>query len=287
MADKGEALMPELSTLLTGLVFGESPRWHEGKLWFCDWGAHEIVAVDLAGKRETVTKVPQFPFSIDWLPDGTLLIISSRLQRMASDGSTTSHGDLSELGGPWNELVVGGGGNAYINAPGFDLMAGAPPTSGTIALVTPDGRARQVADDVWFPNGMAITDDESTLIVAESYRNRLTAFDIEPNGDGGLTNRRTWADLGTGVPDGICVDREGAIWYADVPNRQCVRVGEGGETLQTVNVDRGCFSCALGGPDGDTLFIVATEWRGPQNMFQGQTGQILTVDVDVPRAGHL
>jgi sugar lactone lactonase YvrE len=278
--------MSELSTLLTGVVFGESPRWHEGRLWFCDWGAGEIVVVDLAGDRETVAKIPRFPFSIDWLPDGTLLIVSSRLQRMASDGSMTTHGNLSELGETWNELVVDGRGNAYVNTPGFDLMAGAPPTSGTIALVTPDGRTRQVADEVWFPNGMVITDDDSTLIVAESYRNRLTAFDLEPNADGGLSRRRIWADLDAGVPDGICLDREGAIWYADVPNQQCVRVSEGGKKLQTISVDRGCFSCALGGPEGRTLFIVATEWRGPENMFQGRTGQVLTVDVEVPRAGR-
>ena len=275
--------MAELSTLLTGLVFGESVRWHDGRLWFSDWGAHEIVAVDLAGSRETVARIPTFPFSIDWLPDGTLLIVSRQLERMASDGALTTHGDLSGLAEGWNEIVVDGRGNAYLNTPGFDLMAGAAPTSGTIAVVTPDGTARQVADEVWFPNGMVITADDSTLIVAESYRNRLTAFDIDQNGPGGLSNRRTWADLGTDVPDGICIDAEGAIWYADVPNRQCVRVKEGGERLQTISVDRGCFSCALGGFDGNTLFIAATEWRGPENMFQGRTGQILAVEVKVPQ----
>jgi sugar lactone lactonase YvrE len=164
-------------------------------------------------------------------------------------------------------------------------MGGAAPTSGTIALVTPDGAVRQVADDVWFPNGMAVTPDDSTLIVAESYRNRLTAFDVDRDGD--LTNRRVWADLGTGVPDGICLDEEGAVWCADVPNRHCVRVRVGGAVVDTVALDRGCFSCALGGADGRTLFIVATEWRDPEHMFQGErTGQIVTVDVSVPHAGH-
>ncbi len=277
--------MSELRTLATDVVFGESPRWHEGRLWFSDWGAGEVVAIDLAGHREVMVRLPTFPFSIDWLPDGRLLIVSSGLQRMETDGSLVSHGDLTHLAGAWNELVVDWRGNAYVNQAGFDLMAGAEPTSGTIAVVTPDGSARQVADDVWFPNGMAITADNSTLIVAESYRSRLTAFDIDD--DGGLSNRRVWADLGNDVPDGICIDAEGAVWYADVPNRHCVRVAQGGKILQTIAVDRGCFSCALGGPAGRTLFIVATKWNGPKNMFQGErTGQVVTIDVSVPHAGH-
>jgi sugar lactone lactonase YvrE len=277
--------MAEPRILLSGIVFGESPRWHEGRLWFSDWGAGQVVNVDLAGRRELVVRIPSFPFSLDWLPDGRLLIVSSGLQRMESDGSLVTQADLAPLAAAWNEIVVDGRGNAYVNQAGFDLMAGAEPTSGTIALVTPDGAAREVADGVWFPNGMAITASGSTLIVAESYRNRLMAFDIDR--DGGLSNRRIWADLGTGVPDGICLDAEGAIWYADVPNRRCVRVREGGDVLDTITVDRGCFSCALGGTEGRTLFIAATQWRGPEHMFQGEpTGQILTVEVSVPHAGY-
>jgi sugar lactone lactonase YvrE len=271
--------------LLTGVMFGESPRWHDGRLWFSDWGAREVVTVDLDGHRDVVQRMPVFPFSLDWLPDGRLLIASSGLQRREPDGSLVTHADLSSLGPAWNEIVVDGRGNAYVNQAGFDLMSGAEPVSGTIALATPDGVAREVADEVWFPNGMAVTPDNSTLIVAESYRSRLTAFDIGPSGD--LSSRRVWADLGTDVPDGICLDAEGAIWYADVPNRHCVRVREGGEVLQTITVDRGCFSCALGGPDGRTLFIVATEWRGPEAMFQGEpTGQVLAVEVPAAHAGH-
>jgi sugar lactone lactonase YvrE len=270
---------------VTDVVFGESARWHEGRLWFSDWGAGEVVAVDLAWNREVIVRMPTFPFSLDWLPDGRLLVVSSGLQRMEADGSLVRHGDLTHLAAAWNELVVDDRGNAYVNQAGFDLMAGAEPTSGTIAVVTAEGTARQVADDVWFPNGMAVTADGSTLIVAESYRNRLTAFDI--GSDGGLFNRRVWADLGNGVPDGICIDAEGAVWYADVPNRRCVRVAEGGQMLQTVALDRGCFSCALGGPDDSTLFIVATEWNGPEHMFQGErTGLVVAIDVAVPHAGH-
>jgi sugar lactone lactonase YvrE len=275
--------VPEI--LLSDVVFGESPRWHDGRLWFSDWGAREVVTVDLAGRRDVVHRMPVFPFSLDWLPDGRLLIVSSELQRQEPDGSLVTHADLSHLGAAWNEIVVDGRGNAYVNQAGFDLMAGAEPTAGTIALATPDGKAREVADEVWFPNGMTVTPDNSTLIVAESYRSRLTAFDIGPDGD--LSDRRVWADLGTDVPDGICMDAEGAIWYADVPNKHCVRVREGGDVLQTIAVDRGCFSCALGGPEGRTLFIVATEWQGPQHMQQAErTGQVLSVDVSSAHAGY-
>ncbi|MDT4914022.1 MAG: hypothetical protein QOC66_3150 [Pseudonocardiales bacterium] len=277
--------MSEPQVLLSGVTFGESPRWHDGRLWFSDWGTREVITVDLAGRREVIQRMPTFPFSLDWLPDGRLLIVSSGLDRQEPDGSLVPHADVSGLASGWNEIVVDGRGNAYINQVGFDLMSGAEPASGTVALVTPDGAAREVADDVWFPNGMAITADNSTLIVAESYRNRLSAFDIDASGN--LSNRRVWADLGADVPDGICLDAEGAVWYADVPNRHCVRVGAGGEVLQTIAIDRGCFSCALGGPDGRTLFIVAAEWRGPEQMFTGEaTGQVLTVEVTVPHAGY-
>ena len=157
-----------------------------------------------------------------------------------------------------------GRGNAYINGTGFDARAGDPFAPGIIAMVTPQGVARQVADDIHFPNGMAITPDNSTLVIAESFARRLSAFDIDA--DGSLSNRRVWADLGDGAPDGICFDAEGAIWYADVPNKRCVRVREGGDVLQTVDVDRGCFACMLGGDDGATLFITAAIWRGFEHM---------------------
>ena len=177
-----------------------------------------------------------------------------------------------------------GRGNAYINNIGFDFPGGefAP---GIIALVTPDSSARQVADGVAFPNGMVVTPDNSTLIVAESYGKKLTAFDIAA--DGSLSNRRVWADLDGGVPDGICLDAENAVWYADVPNKRCVRVREGGEVLQTVELDRGCFACMLGGADGKTLFIMAAEWHGMENMIGApRTGQVVTIKVPTPHAGR-
>jgi sugar lactone lactonase YvrE len=244
----------KLVTLLTGLAMGESPRWHDNRLWLPDWGTREILATDADGRSQVVVRTPfELPFCIDWLPDGRLLIVAgreNRVVRMEFDGTLGTHVDLRGISDKvWNEIVVDGRGNAYVN--------GGP---GVIALVSADGATRQVADGIAFPNGMAITPDNRTLIIAESHGKKLTAFDI--GSDGLLSHRRVWAELGNGVPDGICIDQEGAAWYADVPNKCCVRVREGGEKLQTIHVDRGCFACMFGGRDRRTLFIVAAEWRG-------------------------
>src|SRR5262249_1974822 len=170
----------------------------------------------LDGTSAVMVRVPtRVPFCIDWLPDGRLLIVSGReglLLRREPDGSLVTHADLTRLSDrPWNEIVVDGRGNAYLNTIGFDFLAGEEVTPGSVALVPPDGSAQQVAEGVAFPNGMVVTPDNSTLILAESYGHRLTAFDIAA--DGGLSNRRVWADLAGGAPDGICLDVEGAIWY--------------------------------------------------------------------------
>jgi len=262
-----------------GFAMGESPRWHDGRLWFSDWGAQEIIAVDLDGNSEIVARVPmELPFCIDWLHDGRLLIVSGReglLLRREPNGALVTQADLRGLSsGVWNEIVVDGRGNTYINGgPG-------------IALVTPDRSVRQVADSLAFPNGMAITPDNSTLIVAESHGKCLTAFDIAT--DGSLKNRRVWADLGSGVPDGICIDSDHAVWYADVPNRRCVRVGEGSEVLETINLDRGGFACMLGDPGRRTLLVIANEWRGMDKIpevAQARTGQLLAVEAPAPGVG--
>jgi len=283
----------QVKTLLTGLAFGESPRWHGDRLWLADWGAQEIVAVDLVGNREVMIRVdfPAFPMCFDWLLDGRLLVISSwneLLLRREPDGSLVTHADLSGLvqkGHPWNEIVVDGRGNTYINNIGFEFPGGnfAP---GTIALLASDGSTRRVADNIAFPNGMAVTLDNSTLIVAESYGQRLTAFDI--TADGGLSNRRVWAEVPGDHPDGICLDADNAVWYADVGNKHCVRVREGGEVLQTIDLERGCFACMLGGADRRTLFMVATEWHGTERNMAGgaKTGQVLTIEAPARGAGR-
>lgn len=273
-----ERTLAEPKLLVAGIAMGESPRWHKGRLWFSDWGAQEIVAVDLDGNKEIVLRVPfGLPFCIDWLRDGRLLVVSGRegrVLRQEFDGSLVTHADLTSIASTWNEIVVDGRGNAYVNA------------SGAIARVTPDGTARRVADGGEFPNGMAVTPDNSTLILAESYGKRLAAFDI--SSDGSLSNRRVWADLNGGVPDGICLDAENAVWYADVPNKRCVRVAEGGEVLQTVALDRGGFACMLGGPDKRTLFMIANEWKGMDKVAEvalARTGQVLSVEAPSPGSG--
>jgi len=273
-------------TLLTGRGLLESPRWHGDRLYFSDWSAGEVLAVDLAGRSEVIARVRSLPLCTAWLPDGHLVIVSSpdgRLLRREPDGSLVTYANLGRPG--WNDIVVDGRSHAYVNGAGFNPMAGEEFRPGSVHLVTADGAVQQVADDIAFPNGMAVTADNSTLIVADSYRHQLVGFDI--GADGGLSGRRVWADLGDGTPDGICTDAQDAVWYADVPNRRCVRVAAGGIVLQTVDLDRGGFACALGGPEGTTLFIVAAEWRGmtESEMVPPGSGQVLTIDVEVPGAG--
>jgi sugar lactone lactonase YvrE len=272
-----------METLMEGIGLGESPRWHEGRLWFSDWVAQELIALSVDGRSEVITKVRSLPFSIDWLPDGPLLVTSGqKLLRMEPDGSLETHVDLSHLSEHgWNEIVVDGRGNTYVNNIDFDMMGGAEPKPGIIAVVTPDGEARQVADGLAFPNGMVVTPDNSTLIIAESYEGRLSAFDIDD--DAGLSNRRIWADLGEGG-DGICMDAEGAVWSPKF--KACVRVGEGGEVLDEVELDQFCFACMLGGEDGRTLFMNVADWNGPDSIGKGpRTGKVLTIEAPASHAG--
>ncbi len=260
----------------SGLGMGESPRWHDGRLWVCDWTAGQVLSFDATGAGQVELTMEGLPFSIDWLSDGRA-VLTCPSGVVLADG--TSYG---AAGQGWNEIVVDPHGNTFVNEVGFDLMGGEEPTTGTVHVVRPDGSSRQVADELWFPNGMAVTADGSTLIVAESYRNRLTAFDVAP--DGGLSGRRVWAEVEF-APDGICVDAEGAVWYATVPGMCCIRVAEGGEVLDRVGADRGCFACMLGGDDGRTLFVIATEWGGVRGVG-GRTGQVLTHRVTASHAGR-
>jgi sugar lactone lactonase YvrE len=262
--------MGELYVVEERLGFPESTRWHDGRVWLCNWGSGEVLAVTPDDKSQVMARLARetLPFSIDWLPDGRLLIIDGpkrQLLRLEADGTLDVVADLSGLGpGPFNELLVDDAGNAYVN--------GGP---GLVVLVRPDGTQRTVADGLLWPNGMALVDRDRTLVVADSHAKQLVAFDVAE--DSTLSQRRVWADL-EHAPDGICADAEGAIWAASVPGRHCVRVREGGDVLATVTVDRGCFACMLGGEDGRTLFIAAAKWRGMDVLASegpGVTGQLL------------
>jgi sugar lactone lactonase YvrE len=239
----------------------------------CDWKAGEVLVFDADGHREVVAHVDGLPFSIDWLPDGRLVA--------TTPGGVVAGPDLAPYGATghaFNEIVVDAAGRAWVNMPGS--MPWEEPKAGTVSVVLPDGSSRQVAGDVWFPNGMVIL-GENTLVVAESHADRLTAWTI--TGSGELVDRRVWADLGPGsAPDGICADAEGAIWYASVPGQRCTRVAEGGEVLGTVAADRGCFGCMLGGDDGSTLYVVANHYSGSG----ASDGVVLVHPVAVPRAGR-
>jgi sugar lactone lactonase YvrE len=281
--------MAEPKVLLSGLGIPESPRWHEGRLWFCNWIDQQVVAVGLDGTPEVFPARDQgqlMGYSIDWLPDGRLLMTGDKLRRQEPDGSMVTLAEQKA-----NEIVVDGRGNVYINGADFNFSGGEAPKPGYIKLVTPDGELRQVADDIQFPNGMVITPDNRTLIISESFAGRLTAFDI--GGDGGLSGRRVFAQ-GLG-PDGICLDAEGAVWVSTGGN-SVVRVAEGGEVLDRVELseDRAPFALMLGGPDRRTLFILTAEWRKADGISENlgrlasgpRTGAILALPVPVPGAGR-
>jgi sugar lactone lactonase YvrE len=270
--------------LVDGRGLVESPRWHLDRWYVSDWSAGEVLAVTPDGGVEVFARVDSLPLCTAWHPEGRMLVVSSREGKVLArepDGSLSTYADLGRPG--WNDVVVDGRGSCYVNGAGFDPIAGEEFRPGSVVLVRPTGEVVAVADDLAFPNGMTVTPDNGTLVVADSYRHELVGFDI--GADGTLSSRRTWADLGDGTPDGICTDAEGAVWYADVPHRVCVRVAEGGEVLESIELDRGAFACALGGPDGRTLCVVTAEWRGMSELVTPGSGQVLTVDVDVPGAG--
>jgi len=257
----------------TGIRMGESPRWHDGRFWMCDWIAGEVLTFAPDGERQVVARIEGLPFSIDWLPDGRLVATTPQ-GVLAGPGLTP----YAAEGRPFNEIVVDAAGSCWVDMPGSMPWEERKP--GIVGVVRPDGSWQQAADDVWFPNGMAIIDD-TTLVVAESHADRLTAWTIGP--DGTLSDRRVWAELGRDeAPDGICVDASGAVWYASVPQQHCVRVAEGGGVVETVAVDRGAFACMLGGHDSRTLYVVANHY-GPQG---ASDGVVLTEGVGVPRAGR-
>ena len=278
--------------LIEGLTFTEGPRWHDGRLYFSDFFTHRVLAVDTKGNMETIVETPQQPSGLGWSPDGSMLIVSMNDQKLLSfsNGELSEVADLSQLATHFcNDMVVDKKGNAYVGNFGFDLHAGEPIKPTNLILVRPGEEPCVVAENVFFPNGTVITPDDKTLIVGETFASCLTAFDI--NEDGTLTNRRVWADLRsieegyTPVPDGICLDAEGAIWVASPSTNDVIRVQEGGALLDKVEVDRGAFACMLGGENGNTLFISTANDSTEETCLKERSARIEVIDVDVPRAG--
>ena len=279
--------MAALDVLLDGLAFPEGPRWHDGRLYFSDMHGGVVLAVDGAGRAETIVAVPNDPSGLGWLPDGRLLVVSMRDRRLLrlDEAGLVAVADLSKLASfHCNAMVVDARGRAYVGNFGFDLHAEKPePCKTNLVLVHPDGRAAEVASDLAFPNGTVITPDGRTLIVGESFGARLTAFDVAD--DGSLSNRRVFAKLEGAVPDGICLDAEGAVWIASPVSAEVLRVHEGGRVSRRIPVATQAFACMLGGDDRQTLYVCTAATSRPDECRAKRTGRIELARVDVPGAG--
>jgi len=294
--------MPRFKTLISGLSFAECPRWHDGRLYFSDFYTRRVFAVALDGTKEIIAEVPGQPSGLGFLPDGRMLIVSMRDRKIMLrelDASLVEYADVSDLA-PWylNDMLVDYEGRAWVGNFGFDLMGGAKVTATNLICVDPDGCARVTADGLGFPNGMVLTPNGKTLIVAETTMNRLTAFDIA---SGVLSRQRIWAAFGDPptstdftelfghvnvAPDGICLDAEGAIWVADAKNGRLLRVAEGGSILEELKIDGlGVFACMLGGANGRTLFVCVAPTFHEAAASANHRAAIWTTTVDVPGAG--
>ena len=288
----------ETRTLTGGLYFGEGPRWRDGRLWLSDFYAHAVKSVSLAGDLRTEFEIDDQPSGLGWAPDGSMLVVSMtkrRVLRRTPDGKIVVHADLSHIATyHCNDMVVDAQGGAYVGNFGFDLdeaiaARGVPDVlanhaTAKLAYVAPDGTTRIAAEDMHFPNGPVITPDGKTLILGETLAGCLTAFDIGPNGD--LSNRRVWAAIQPRIPDGVCLDAEGAIWVANPTAPECVRVAEGGKVLEVIETGQACYACMLGGDDGKTLFMLTADSSNHEAAATTQTGKILVATVDSPRAGR-
>jgi sugar lactone lactonase YvrE len=294
--------MPKFKTLISGLSFTECPRWHDGRLYFSDFYTRRVFAVALDGTKEIIGEVPGQPSGLGFLPDGRMLIVSMRDRKIMlreHDASLVEYADLSDLA-PWhlNDMLVDHQGRAWVGNFGFDLMGGAKVMTTNLICVDPDGCAKVAADGLGFPNGMALTPDGGTLIVAETLMNRLTAFEVAC---GQLGRRWTWAAFGDPptlsdfaqrfrqvdvAPDGICLDADGAIWVADAKNGRCIRVVEGGDIVEEIKTDGlGLFACILGGADGRTLFLCVAPTFHEAEASANHRAAIWMTNVDVPGAG--
>ncbi len=293
----------EITAVVRNLSYAECPRWHDDRIWFVDFYTHRVLSAGADGSDlRTEVEVPQQPSGLGWLPDGRLLVVSmrdSRLLRREPDGTLVTHADLSAyVTGHPNDMVVDRDGRAFVGNFGFDLMNGAPVAPAELVRVDPDGSVTSVADDMWFANGSVITDD-GVLLVDETFGNRVTAFDIAS--DGSLINRREWARFGelpseraldkalgqvVVAADGCCLDAEGALWIADALAGRLIRVREGGEIVDEIQVGTGVYACMLGGADGRTLFACAAPDFNEHARKVAREASLLAVRVDVPHAGR-
>ena len=288
----------DISVLATGIYFGEGPRWHDGRLWFSDFYAHAVKSVSLSGDVRVEFAIDDQPSGLGWMPDGSMLVVGMtkrQVLRRFPDGAVKVHADLSHIATfHCNDMVVDAEGRAYVGNFGFDLdeaMATrsvedvlANHVTAKLALVQSDGSVSVAAQEMHFPNGSMITPDGKTLIVGETVGFCLTAFDI--GGDGTLSNRRVWAPTGMRVPDGACLDAEGAVWFANAMGPECVRIAEGGEVLEVIDTGQPCFACMLGGEDGTTLFMLTADGAAAHDVSGTANGRIVTAQVDVPHAGR-
>tara|TARA_R110000868_G_scaffold102678_1_gene282858 strand:+ start:37726 stop:38553 length:828 start_codon:yes stop_codon:yes gene_type:complete len=266
-----------LNTLVDGLAFAEGLRWHEGQLWFSDMHEGSVWRVSEDGTQHRVCEVAGRPSGLGWLPGGDLLIVSmmdKKVLRLGAGGKLSEHADLSTVAlRRTNDMVVDRSGRAYVGNFGFDFEEGEAQVATPLAIVEPDGRVSATADKLIFPNGMVITADGKMLVAAETFAACLTAFDIDANG--ALTNRRVWADIGGGaVPDGICMDDNGAIWVASPTTGECLRIVEGGEVTGRIDTGRQAIACALGGAKGDVLFIATSATVNREECRELRSGRI-------------
>ena len=271
--------------LLTGLAFGEGPRWRDGYLWFSDFYRHGIFRVDENGTEELVLEVPTQTSGLGWLPNGNLVFVSMLdrcLKQMDPTGEVSAHADLSHIaGGPCNDMVVGADGTAYVGNFGFEQ--GEDFAQATLAIVDADGTTRSGPDGLDFPNGTVINPEGNRLVIAESYGRRLLSFDIER--DGSLTGRQLFADLGERVPDGICLDVEGGLWGGDPANQSVFRVVDGGEITHHIDLELNCYACALGGEDRRTLYLVTAPTSGRGGAADRREGRIERIRGETPGTG--
>ena len=276
----------DTSILLEGLAFPEAPRWHDSRLWFTDQHARQVSAVNLDGHSQCIVQTDDLPGGLGWLPDGTPLVVgmTSRKVYRIEQRKLVLHADLSELAAfHCNDMVVDTRGRAYVGNFGYDLHGGAPVSPANLVLVEADGRCSVAARNLVFPNGCVISADGLTLIVADTFASRLSAFRIDDNGM--LSEQRIWADLGRATPDGICLDAEGAIWVASPVTREVIRVEQGGKVLSRIHPLGVPYACMLGGPKRQTLFVLTSETDDPALAKQMKSGRVEVIDVSVEGAG--